>query len=96
MPWSGLLSLLVNVAAGYAFGLAKNHAFVDGNKRIAFSVLFTFLDLNGLELTASEPEAVRAMLALASGELDEDGLAAWVRGASRKARRTQGQSRSER
>ena len=91
-------SELADLAASYAFGLAKNHAFVDGNKRVAFAALFTFLDLNGVELTAGEPDAVRTMLAVASGELDEAGLATWIRGQSRRGKRSGGERprRSER
>lgn len=70
---------LATLAASYAFGLAKNHAFVDGNKRIAFAALFTFLGVNGQELDAAEDDAVRTVLALASGELSEEALASWIR-----------------
>lgn len=70
------LSLL---AASYAFGLAKNHGFVDGNKRIAATAMGVFLGLNGLELEAPEPELVSAILAIAKGEWTEDELAAWIR-----------------
>lgn len=70
---------LAGLAAAYAFGLARNHGYVDGNKRVAFLALYTFLALNGRELQASEPEVVEVMLALAAGKLAEDELAAWVR-----------------
>lgn len=70
---------LATLAASYAFGLAKNHSFVDGNKRIAFAALFTFLGVNGQELDAAEDDAVRTVLALASGELSEEALASWIR-----------------
>jgi death-on-curing protein len=70
---------LATLAASYAFGLAKNPAFVDGNKRIAFAALFTFLGVNGQELDAAEDDAVRTVLALASGELSEEALASWIR-----------------
>jgi death on curing protein len=66
------------LAAAYGFGLAKNHPFVDGNKRVAFLSMFTFLGLNGLDLIASEPEATVIMQALASGQLTEAELAVWV------------------
>ena len=78
---------LAALAASLAFGLAKNHPFVDGNKRVALAVLFTFLGINGAELTASETEAVNAILAVASGSLDEPGLATWVRAHSKSIRR---------
>lgn len=70
---------LANLAASYGFGLAKNHGFVDGNKRVAFMALYVFLGLNGKDLDAPEPEVVSVMLAVAGGELGEDELAAWVR-----------------
>ncbi|MCS6996038.1 MAG: type II toxin-antitoxin system death-on-curing family toxin [Casimicrobiaceae bacterium] len=70
---------LAELAAAYAFGLARNHAFVDGNKRAAFLALGVFLRLNGYRLTASQLDATHTMLALAAGELDEANLAAWIR-----------------
>lgn len=70
---------LPRLAACYAFGLAKNHAFVDGNKRIAFIACGLFLHLNGLRLTAPQAEAALTFLALAAGELDESQLAEWIR-----------------
>ena len=67
------------LAASYAFGLARNHAFVDGNMRTAAVVSETFLVLNGWDLTATDAELVVAFLALAAGELSEEELAAWFR-----------------
>ena len=67
------------LAAGYAFGLARNHPFVDGNKRTAAVVSETFLILNGYALAASDAEVVVTFLALASGELSEAELADWFR-----------------
>ena len=67
------------LAAAYGFGLAKNHPFVDGNKRTAAVVSEVFLDLNGWSLTASDAELVVAFMALAAGELSEEELAAWFR-----------------
>jgi death-on-curing protein len=67
------------LAASYAVGLAKNHAFVDGNKRAAFLGMGLFLYLNGSRLTASQPDATVTMLAVASGELSEEALADWIR-----------------
>jgi death-on-curing protein len=67
------------LAAAYAFGLVRNHPFVDGKKRTAFLVAYVFLRLNGLDLTASETNAVEAMLALASGDVKEDEFAIWLR-----------------
>jgi death-on-curing protein len=70
---------LAELAASYGHGLARNHPFHDGNKRIAFVTMAVFLELNGVGLAATEGEVVTAMLALAAGKLDEDGLAAWLR-----------------
>lgn len=68
------------LAAAYGFGLATNHPFNDGNKRIAFLAIVVFLGINGVELDAPEGEVVAATLDLASGELGEAQLADWVRG----------------
>jgi death on curing protein len=67
------------LAAAYAYGVARNHGFVDGNKRTAFVVAVLFLLDNGFALTASDAEAVRIMLATASGSITEIELAAWFR-----------------
>jgi len=67
------------LAAAYAFGIARNHPFVDGNKRTAAVVSETFLVLNGFELNASDAELVIAFLDLAAGELTEAEMAAWFR-----------------
>lgn len=67
------------LAAAYAFGIARNHPFVDGNKRTAAVVCETFLALNGHGLTATDAELVVAFVALAAGELTEDELADWLR-----------------
>ncbi len=67
------------LAAAYAFGLARNHPFVDGNKRTAAVVAETFLALNGHALAATDAELVVAIVALAAGELTEDELADWFR-----------------
>lgn len=68
-----------DLAAAYAYGIARNHPFVDGNKRTAAVVSETFLNINGLELGASDAEIVVAFLALAAGELSEPELADWFR-----------------
>lgn len=70
---------LPDLAAAYAFGLAKNHGYVDGNKRVAFAAAGVFLIANGLRLMASEGEAYAVMIDLASGELSEEDLARWLR-----------------
>lgn len=67
------------LAASYAVALAKNHPFVDGNKRTAFVAMELFLWLNGQDLNAGDVECVLAMLAVAAGEWDEATLAAWLR-----------------
>jgi death-on-curing protein len=67
------------LAASYAFGLAKNHAFVDGNKRIAFIAAATFLKLNGQQLAADQAQATLIMLSVASGAFSEEELAGWIR-----------------
>ncbi len=70
---------VADIAASYAYGLANNHPFVDGNKRVAFLSIGLFLGLNGYRLTATPVEAIRAIMALASGDLQEKALAAWIR-----------------
>jgi len=70
---------LFDLAAAYGFGLARNHPFVDGNKRVAFQAMYVFLGLNGLRIDAEEPEVVRLILALAAGDLPGPELAAWLR-----------------
>ncbi|MDO9365153.1 MAG: type II toxin-antitoxin system death-on-curing family toxin [Methylotenera sp.] len=67
------------LAAAYGVGLAKNHAFVDGNKRAAFLSVGLFLGLNGYKLKATRVDATLTMLAVAAGEMDEASFAAWVR-----------------
>lgn len=76
--WSYTEPSLFELAASYAFGLARNHPFLDGNKRIAFLTATTFLEVNGYLFTGPEVEAVLRTLALAAGELDEAGFAAWL------------------
>ena len=67
------------LAASYAFGLCSNHGFVDGNKRTAYVVAETFLDLNGYAMDAPDDAVVKTMLAVASGDLPEEQLAKWFR-----------------
>ena len=67
------------LAAAYAYGIARNHPFVDGNKRIAAVVSETFLILNGYRLRATDAELVVAFVALAAGELSEEEMADWFR-----------------
>lgn len=74
----------IECAAAYGFGLSRKHPFVDGNKRTAFVCMELFLVLNGYQLEATDVDCVQTMLAIAAGELDEPGLAAWLRSNTRK------------
>ncbi len=76
--WNYGVSDLQALAASYAFGIAKNHPFVDGNKRAAFAAMMVFLRLNDVAF-APDPSLVTAViLDLAAGEIDEQGLARWI------------------
>ncbi len=70
---------LSELAAAYAFGLAKNHAFVDGNKRIAFMSMVVFLRKNGVRFAPVQAHATKIILSLAAGEVSEESLARWIR-----------------
>jgi death-on-curing protein len=70
---------LAELAAAYAFGLAKNHAFVDGNKRVAFMTMMTFLRKNGVRFAPDQARATTIIMALAAGEVSEESLARWIR-----------------
>jgi death on curing protein len=70
---------LAGLAAACAFGICRNHPFVDGNKRAAFLSMITFLGLNGIDFLADEAEATAIMLDLAAGTVNEEGLARWIR-----------------
>lgn len=70
---------LAALAAAYGFGLARNHPFIDGNKRTAFTVMELFLALNGQELIADDPSCIVTILKLAEGSLTEAELASWIR-----------------
>lgn len=69
---------ITHLAAAYAFGLSKNHPFINGNKRVAFIAYVSFLKLNGYDLTASQPEAYKSMIALAAGAMSEEDFATWT------------------
>jgi death-on-curing protein len=71
-------SNLAALAAAYAFGIAKNHPFVDGNKRAAFASIIVFLGLNGIDLVAPQEQATAVIMALAAGEIGEDDVARWI------------------
>ncbi|MBK6322448.1 MAG: type II toxin-antitoxin system death-on-curing family toxin [Burkholderiales bacterium] len=70
---------VASLAASYGVGLAKNHAFVDGNKRAAFLAIGLFLMVNGFRLKATQAEATLTILDVAAGEIDEATLAQWIR-----------------
>ena len=78
---------LIGLAAAYGFGLARNHRFSDGNKRIALAAMDVFLQLNGYEIDAPEVEAVAVIQDLAAGRFDEVALAAWLKARSKKVRK---------
>lgn len=69
---------LFELAASYAYGLARNHCFVDGNKRIALAASLLFLRLNGIRIKASQDDLYRIFLLLAEGGLSEEALAEWL------------------
>lgn len=73
------VSDVFDLAAAYAYGIARNHPFVDGNKRTAFVAGRTFLLINGYTLTAPPKQRYEIFMALAAGELEEDKLATWYR-----------------
>jgi len=73
---------IFDLAASYGFGLAKNHPFIDGNKRAALSIAAIFLEINGYTFDAPEPEAVVVFEKLAAGDLSEKELAKWFSGNS--------------
>ena len=72
------------LAAAYAFGFVRNHPYKDGNKRIGFLALATFLGINDYDLDATDEDVVTTMLALADGSLTEARLASWIRGHLRR------------
>jgi death-on-curing protein len=73
---------IFELGASYAYGLAKNHPFVDGNKRTAFLSTFVFLGLNGLELDADDAEAAAIMIDLAAGSVSENDFGLWLQAKS--------------
>jgi death on curing protein len=75
---------ITDFATAYGYGIARNHPFIDGNKRTAFVAIELFLALNGMRLIATDEECVLAVLSLAAGEMAEAELAAWVRSHSDK------------
>ncbi len=77
--WSYENAGLEELAAAYAFAIARNHPFIDGNKRTSLLALYTFLGVNGIEFNVPEAEAATMILALAAGEVNEEGLTRWIR-----------------
>ena len=71
-------STIADLAAAYGFGLAKNHAFVDGNKRAAYLGMGLFLAINGYRLKPNQVDAIETMLGVASGDINETALSAWI------------------
>jgi death on curing protein len=78
---------LAALAAAYGFGIAKNHPFIDGNKRVAFQAMYVFLGVNRRTITADEQEVVRLILDLAAGHITEKKLADWIRENTAQRRR---------
>jgi death on curing protein len=70
---------VADLAAAYGYGISRNHAFIDGNKRTGFVAVELFLEINGNELVASDADCVMTMLAIASGDITESQFAAWLR-----------------
>ena len=77
--WSYEDAGLTELAAAYAFAIARNHPFVDGNKRTSLLALYTFLGVNGIDFDVPEAEAAAMILSLAAGEVNEEGLTRWIR-----------------
>jgi death-on-curing protein len=75
----GASSSVFELAAAYGVGIARNHPFVDGNKRIALAMVYVFLEMNGYRLEAPEVDAVEAMLAIAARKWTEKELSAWLK-----------------
>jgi death on curing protein len=77
--WAYESAELAELAASYAFGIARNHPFVDGNKRTSLLALYTFLGVNGVDFDVPEAEAAAIILSLASGEVSEASLTRWIK-----------------
>jgi death-on-curing protein len=77
--WAYEQAELAELAASYAFGIARNHPFIDGNKRTSLLALYTFLGLNEVDFIVPEAEAVAMIVSLAAGEVSEESLARWIR-----------------
>jgi death-on-curing protein len=77
--WAYENAELPELAAAYGFGIARNHPFVDGNKRTALLVIYTFLGMNGIDFVVPEADAAAIINSLAAGEVSEESLARWTR-----------------
>jgi len=77
LAYAELPPTLAELAAAYAFGICRNHPFVDGNKRTALAVAFLFSEFNGAEMTASQEDAYLTVLGLAAGSVTEEQLGVW-------------------
>lgn len=77
--WTYEKAEMAELSAAYAFGIARNHPFVDGNKRTAFLALYTFLGVNGVDFDVPEAEAASIIISLAAGEVSEESLTRWIR-----------------
>ena len=77
--WSYERAELDELAAAYAYGIARNHPFIDGNKRTSLLALYTFLGVNDIDFDVPEAEAATMILSLAAGEVGEEGLTRWIR-----------------
>jgi death-on-curing protein len=77
--WNYENAELPELAAAYAFGIARNHPFVDGNKRTSLLAMYTFLGVNGVDFIVPEADAASMILALAAGEVSEESLTRWIR-----------------
>ncbi len=77
--WNYENTELPELAAAYAYGIARNHPFVDGNKRTSLLAMYTFLGVNGIDFIVPEADAAAIILSLAAGEVSEESLARWIR-----------------
>lgn len=77
--WEYEKAELPELAAAYGYGIAKNHPFVDGNKRTALLAIYTFLGINNTDFIVPEADAAAVILGMAAGEIDEQGLTRWIR-----------------
>jgi death-on-curing protein len=77
--WAYESAELPELAAAYGYGIAKNHPFVDGNKRTSLLAIYTFLGINGVDFIVPEADAAAMIFALAAGEVSEESLARWIK-----------------